>query len=260
MNRFVKNGEVLGGIVCKTKNIVIQRIQEGKNRRCYVIGNGHSLNVDSNNKVTKHDPGMSRFHPQIYKDDAVYVFYFTFECSGLEDAGREIADFVNQITEPYKRIILVGHSKCGLCLYSSIRFYQKNVTLVTISTPFRGTIVADKIAIEERVNSRILKGIYNVIFSDHNVDRDIIPNSEFINSIQNVSCKDHVNIISSLEGLSSCRDIMDLLLLIMDKILKINGDGIVSRASQSARSTRTIIIFCSHANSLNEGLKKLEQI
>ena len=103
MKKFVLNNEIMDEIVYKTENVVIQKIQEGKNRkRCYIIGNGHSLNIDANNMVTNHDPGMQEFEPKISKDSAVYAFYFTFECSGLEESSKEIADFVIAWAEKYQ--------------------------------------------------------------------------------------------------------------------------------------------------------------
>ena len=261
MKRFVLNDEIMGGIVYKTENVVIQRIQEGeKRKRCYIIGNGHSLNVDDNNAVTKHDPGMHKFQPKISKDNAVYAFYFTFECSGLEESSKDIAEFVNSLSEEYEQIFLVGHSKCGLCLYNASHYCEKGITLVTISTPFSGTIIVDKETVEKKLKSGILKKIYNMIFSDHNVDRDIMPNSQFIQNMQEAIYKEHINITSSLKNICSCKDIMDLLLFILDKILKINGDGIVPLNSQKTNSTRTVNMICSHANSLRKGLEVVEKL
>ena len=254
MKRFILNNEIMGGVVYKTENIVMQRIQEGKKRkRCYIIGNGHSLNIDDNNVVTKHDPGMHEFEPKIDKDNAVYAFYFTFECSGLEESSRDLS-------EEYEQIFLVGHSKCGLCLYNASHYCEKDITLVTISTPFRGTIIADKEAVEKKLKSRILKKVYNMIFSDHNVDRDIIPNSLFIQNMQNATYKEHINITSSLKNIFSCEDIMDLLLFIWDKIMQINGDGLVPLNSQKTNSTRTINVICSHSNSLRKGIEVIEKL
>lgn len=261
MKRFVLNDEIMGGIVYKTENVVIQRIQEGKKRkRCYIIGNGHSLNVDDNNVVTKHDPGMHKFQPKTSKDNAVYAFYFTFECLGLEESSKDIAEFVNSLSEEYEQIFLVGHSKCGLCLYNASHYCEKGIILVTISTPFSGTIIADKETVEKKLKIRILKKIYNMIFSDHNVDRDIIPNSQFIQNMREAIYKEHINITSSLKNVCSCKDIMDLLLFILDKILKINGDGIVPLNSQKTNSTRTVNMICSHANSLRKGLEVVEKL
>lgn len=261
MKKFVSNNEIMDGIVYKTKNVIIQKVQEGKKRnRCYIIGNGHSLNVGDNDVVTKHDPGMQEFKPEISKDNTVYAFYFTFECSGLNESGKEVIEFANTLSKDYEQIFLVGHSKCGLCLYNASHYCDKGNTLVTISTPFRGTIIADKETVEKMLKSRILKKVYNMIFSDHNVDRDIIPNSRFIQNMQAPTYKEHINMISSLENVFSCRDIMDLFLFIWDKIMRINGDGIVPLNSQEANSTRTINLTCSHANSLRKGLEILEKL
>lgn len=261
MKQFVLKNEIMDGIVYKTENVVIQRIQEGEERkRCYIIGNGHSLSVDVNNVITKHNPCMHKFQPKISKETAVYAFYFTFECSGLEESSKEIAEFVNNLSEEYEQIFLVGHSKCGLCLYNASHYCEKGITLVTISTPFGGTIIADKETIEKKLKFRILKKVYNMIFSDHNVDRDIIPNSRFIQNMQSATYKEHINITSSFKNVFSCKDILDLLLFICDKIMRINGDGLVSLNSQKVNSTRTINMICSHANSLRKGLEVVEKL
>ncbi len=261
MKQFVLKNEIMDGIVYKTENVVIQRIQEGEERkRCYIIGNGHSLSVDVNNVITKHNPCMHKFQPKISKETAVYAFYFTFECSGLEESSKEIAEFVNNLSEEYEQIFLVGHSKCGLCLYNASHYCEKGITLVTISTPFGGTIIANKETIEKKLKFRILKKVYNMIFSDHNVDRDIIPNSQFIQNMQDATYKEHINITSSLKNVFSCKDIMDLLLFIWDKIMRINGDGLVPLNSQKVNSTRTINMICSHANSLRKGLEVVEKL
>ena len=261
MNKFVLNGVIMEEIVYRTENIVIQKIQEGeKRKRCYIIGNGHSLNVDDNDVITKHDPGMHKFQPEISKDNTVYAFYFTFECSGLEESSVEIAEFVNKLSEEYEQIFLVGHSKCGLCLYNASHYCKKYITLVTISTPFNGTIIADKKTVEKKLKSRIFKKFYNMIFSDHNVDRDIIPNSQFIQNMQDATFEKHINITSSLNNIFSCKDIVDLLLFILDKIMRINGDGIVPINSQKVNSTQTVNMICSHANSLRKGLEVVEKL
>lgn len=70
-----------------------------------------------------------------------------------------------------------------------------------------------------------------MIFSNHIVDRDIIPNSHFIQNLETATYKEHINIIFSLKNLFSCKCTKDLLLFILDKVMKINGDGIVSENS-----------------------------
>ena len=53
---------------------------------------------------------------------------------------------------------------------------------------------------------------------------------------------------------------MDLFLFFVDKIIKIDGDGLVPFNSQQVNSTETVNIMCSHASSLKKGLKILENL
>ena len=262
MRRLVSNRQLLSGVVHKTNNIVIQKIQTGtKNEKCYIIGNGHSLSVDENNHVVKHDPLMHEFNQNISKDHTVYAFFFTFECTGLEDAGFEIANFVNSLNEEYEEIIMVGHSKCGVCLSNASCYCNKLITLVTISAPYHGTVVADKEWVEANVKSRIFVKIYNMIFSDHNVDRDIAPGSNFIQNMNQPICNKHINIISSFSSIRECRSLVDLALLAIDKIMRLRGDGVVPLTSQYSYTNNQIIyVECSHASSLKEGMKIIEAL
>lgn len=256
----VLNGEFVKGVVYQTENVIVRNVQQGKERkRCYLIGNGHSLSISETHLVTKHDPGMHMFAPKIKAENAVYVFYFTFECSGLEGASKELATFIDCLSETYEEVILVGHSKCGLCLYQASHSCQENVTLVTISTPFHGTIIADKNAVERKLSLWLFKEIYRMVFSDHKVDRDLISNSRWFQIMQPTSCKKHINMTSSLERVSDCRNFVDLFLLALDRQLQMDGDGIVPLFSQQTNSTQTIALSCSHASSLEQGLAILEK-
>lgn len=258
--KFVLNNELLEGIVYKTTNIVMQKIQEGRNRRkCYIIGNGHSLSVNDDNRVIKHDPLMHIFQPKIDKDVTVYAFYFTFESSGLADSSKEIAYFVNELLEDYDQIYLIGHSKCGVCVYDASYYCERDIILVTISAPFKGTVIADKNRMEAILKFPLFIKFYRMIFSDHNVDKDIIPNSHFLQNMKPAIYEEHFNIVSSFRGIASCRGLLDFGLILLDKIMKIHGDGVVSYSSQQIRFTPTIEIFCSHANSLKKGLQVVEE-
>lgn len=222
MKRLVSNNEFMEGVVYKTKNIVVQKIQSGKDRkRCYIIGNGHSLSIDDNNYVIKHDPLVYEFTTEIKKDYTVYAFYFTFECSGLDESSQEIAKFANDMQDNYDQIFFVGHSKCGLCLENASWYCKKEIVLITISTPHQGTIVADKEMAETILKNSLLIKIYNMIFSDYNVDKDIVPNSKYIQNMNHPVCKEHINIVSSLRGVRDCRNIIDIFLVFLDRIMKI---------------------------------------
>lgn len=253
MKTLVKKGQYLGNVAFKGKNVIIQQIErEVRSKRCIVIGNGHSLSVDENDYITLHDPGMSKF--SVSMESTVYAFYFTFESDGLSESSKEIADFVNNLSHYYEDVILIGHSKCGLCVQNAKQYINRNVTIVTISAPFDGTFIADKKACERKLKNPLLIKIYNKIFSDHNVDKDIIPNSEFIQNM-NRQCID-LNITSSISKVGHCKKIMDFILLIFDKMMGVNGDGIVSLKSQTGcLCNESISIHCSHATSLKKGLE-----
>ena len=250
----------MAGVVYKTDNIIVQLIQKGtKKERCYIIGNGHSLSIDDENKIKKHDPLMSHFRPKISEEHTVYAFYFTFECAGLEIASYEISEFVNEQYQLYENIILVGHSKAGLCLTNATYFCLQPVNLVTISTPFYGTIVVEKKLAEARLKNKFYIAIYNMIFSDHKVDRDIAMNSEFMTNMMKPVCVKHLNIISCFRVIYDCKNLTDLALYITNNIMNLKGDGVVPIASQIYDTNcKEIGLFCSHASSLRLGLKIVE--
>ena len=260
MKRYILKNQHLAGVVYKTNNIIVQLIQKGTtNGRCYIIGNGHSLSVDDNNKIKKHDPFMSHFRPQISKEHTVYAFYFTFECDGLEISSYEISEFVNEQYEVYEKIILVGHSKCGVCLTNASYFCLPPINLVTISTPFYGTFIVEKKLVKARLKNKLYFAIYNKIFSDHKVDRDIATNSEFLEIMTKPVCAKHINIVSCFRVISDCKNLTDLALYMTNKVMNLKGDGVVPIASQIYNTNcKEIGLFCSHASSLKYGLKIVE--
>lgn len=268
MEKLIVNGKTLHGVVFATENVVVQLVQLGTDRKkCLVIGSGHSLDIDENCVITRHDPGMFEFKPKVSKKDTVFLFYFTFKCSGLDSAGKELAIFLSScVLSRYRRVFLVGHSKCGLCFYNARKYFyfipDESIYLVTISTPFYGTFVADKNEVEERLKDKnLLMKIYSKFFSYHNVDKDIIPNSEFIRNIERRKYKNHINITSSLNS-ENCKGVIDRFLYLWDKSLNVKGDGIVPLISQiiECPNNKHIHLFCSHAKSLELGLDVIKKM
>ncbi len=261
MIKFVFNGQKMRGIVHKTSNVVIQMIQKGTSRdRCFIIGSGYTLNVDEENRVVWHDPAMIQMDYSMPEDVTVFTYYYTYECEGLDSAAQEISEFINNnLLGKYERLFLVGHSKCGLCLYDVTKYLNELVTLVTISTPFKGTIIADYKAVEKKVKSKILMWMYKKIFSNHNVDLDIIPGSEFLQNLKEPRCIEHINIMSTLKGKWIFLNPIDLFLLMVGKVLGFEGDGVVAYSSQMAKTDKQITIKCSHAGSLKAGLSIIEE-
>lgn len=257
----ISKGKYLNHCVYKSPDIIMKQIKDNPSKnKCIIIGDGHSLSVDENDYIINHDPIMSEISLLKKIDYTSYVFYFPFECSGLESASKEIVNFVNSLSPNYEEIILIGHSKCGLCLANASSCINRKVTLFTISTPYLGTIIADRKKMESVISNSYFIKIYNKIFSDHNVDKDIIPNSDFIQHMSIPYCSKHINIISTVSKISKCSNLLDIVLYFIDKKWKINGDGIVPYESQKTEfATEIIEINCSHATSLKKGIKIIEK-
>ena len=260
MKKFVRKGKSIGEIAFKTKNIVIEKVQDGiNNDKCYIIGTGYSLSVDNNDKVLLHDPFMDKFGILIDKNITVFSFYYTFESSGLEESSRELATFINNLDDKYKNIYLIGQSKCGVCSYNATHYCDKDIILVTIAAPFKGTPTADIKCVDEALKRNVLRLFYDRLFCNHNVDKDIIPGSQFLINLKDAKYKEHINIISRIEKISDCRCLSDLFLYFWNKALNLNGDGVIPCESQKINSTETINIVSSHAHSLENGIRALEK-
>lgn len=257
MKRIVSRGKRLEGVVYKTPNIIVQQLKKSEqSKKCVIIGNGNSLSVDDNDFITLHDPGMKLFSIPTYVEYTSYAFYFSFECEGLKEAAKEIANFINTLEENYDEIVLIGHSKCGICLSYAKRQIRCKTFLITISTPFEGTVVADKEYCEKTLKNPFLIWLYNKIFSNHNVDRDIIPYSELIKEVRGMKFKPDLNITSEIDSIWECCGKLDLVVFLFGKCINLQGDGIVATTSQEAyKGKRNVELRCSHATSLLKGME-----
>lgn len=252
--RFVRKGDLLENVVLSTQNIIINVEQVGNGKEVVIVGTGYSLSIDSSNRITQCDPFMQWPDLTIFRSDiTIMTIYFPFECKGLKEAGKEICKFANQILGEK---IFVLHSKCGICIALTCRMLKGRADIVTISTPFQGTIVADKKKVLKKLNW-LERKIYSLVFSDHKVDRDIMPNSTIIQKADYSGLKshNHINVISICPGNS--KKIVDKLLCYLDAKLSIRGDGIVSEESQKMIGIRTIRITSTHASSFLEGIEKV---
>ncbi len=181
---------VLQKIVHKSSNLIIQQLQKGSTSSsiAVVVGSGHSVSVDDRNNVTFTDPG---FRPpkkiaSYGTDCTLFTIYYPKTCEGLDVAGKELAEFINENLNFYRKIILHGHSKCGCCFVNLAQWLDGwsllRTHIITVSAPFKGTPVADIQGFSKKLNA-IEKFFYRKIFSDHKVDRDICPDSGFISNL-----------------------------------------------------------------------------
>ena len=106
---------------------------------------------------------------------------------------------------------------------------------------------------EKELKYKLLINFYNKIFSNHNVDKDIAPNSEFIKNFTFSKLENHINITASL-------DLIDLFLYFFNKVMKINGDGIVPLESQELNNVETYHISGSHDKTLKLGINKIKNL
>lgn len=193
-----------------------------------------------------------------FQEETVISIFYPFESEGLENAGKELSAFVNSIMQEYDSITLIGHSKCGVCFANTVKWIKhKYVNIVTISTPFQGTSIADKEAMFEELNW-FEEQVYTLIFSNHTVDQDIMPNAEFIQNADYSGLENctHINIVSECPRRST--SFLDIVLTYLDEMAKIKGDGIVPKASQqylSYSNTIEVEIEATHATSLKIGVE-----
>lgn len=253
---FVCNGKHIDDVVYKSPNLIIQEIQNG-DKNLIIIGSGYSLSLDNKNKIIHHDPFM--IFPDVdFPNVTIMSVFYPFESSGLEDSGKELSNFINSISQNYDSITLIGHSKCGVCFANAAKWIDfDNLEIITISTPFYGTHFVNKKEVFQKSNL-FEKFIYSLAFSNHAVDKDIIPNSTFIQNADYSGlekCK-HINIIS--ECPKDSKALSDIFFNYIDTRLQICGDGIVPKESQlfSYPNTIEISIKATHATSFKIGTKK----
>lgn len=253
-NIFVTKRQELEKVIYSTNNLIMHIAKQGKTKKLVILGSGYSLSIDKQNQIVKHDPLMILPSIKGYsKDTTVVSIFYPFECKGLEEAGKELAEFINSKLRDWNEIILIGHSKCGVCFANAAKWIEPKITIVTVSAPFRGTTIADRESILKKLNW-VEKVAYSLIFSNHEVDKNIMPNSEFVENADysGLQKNNHINVISTCPTKSL--NPIDLFLIHMDKY--VNGDGIVPKESQELQFdiTSTKRIEATHATSLQKSI------
>lgn len=261
-------GDKAGEILYRSDNVILQVLEQNENAQNVVIlGEGYSKSVNEDGIVTYCDPLMFKTNANLFNQDTqvIYVYYpFDVETQQerLSIAGQEIASYINENLKDYEaeNIVAIGHSKCGVCFANMTQWLNRKITIVTISTPFKGTVVADKSLVKEKMNY-FKFSIYNIIFSDHQVDKDLIEGSYFLEqaNYDGLANQNHINIVSVCQKDSN--NLIDNILSYINDKYSINGDGIVSLESQLMEYENTIQIFieASHLTSMEKGIKVIKQ-
>ncbi len=260
---FVMKGEKAGEILYQSDNVILQVLEQNKNAKNVVIlGEGYSKSVNKEGVITHCDPLMVKPNTKLFNQDTQVIYvYYPFDVEQQQErlgiAGQEIASYINDYQA--ENIVAIGHSKCGVCFANMAQWLNRKITIVTISAPFKGTVVADK-TFKETMNC-FESSIYNSIFSNHQVDKDIIAGSCFLEqaNYNGLAKQNHINIVSACQK-ESCNLIDKILSYINDKY-SIDGDGIVPLESQlmEYENTIQILIEASHATSMEKGIEVAKQ-
>lgn len=266
---FVIKGEKTGEIIYKSQNLILQ-IQDRKDeaQRIVILGEGYSKSVDDEGKVIECDPFMLKPDKQLFGQQTQVIYaYFPFDTEvqseRLATAGKELANYINEDLKTYDddNIIAIGHSKCGVCFANMAQWLTRRITIVTISAPFKGTIVVDKDLSKSKTNN-IEFWIYNKIFSNHQVDKDIIPDSYFLQNVNydGLLTQNHINIISSFNNKPN--NLVDCVLAYIKNKYLPESDGVVSVESQILKYSNTVTLYieASHATSMTKGIEIIKEI
>ncbi len=262
---FVFKGECLKELCYKSNNLIVQPLKKGKSEKktVVVLGNGWNVSVDSNNKVTKHDPFFLIPKAEVKlleeKGYEILTAYFPFECSGIEHSGWELAQFINDNYKDYQ-IILLGHSKSGVCFANLCKWLEadnEDITVVTVSAPYGG-VKSDKENLQ-KLNT-FQKWLYPQIIVGHRTNDDITKNSNFLNEVADFSGLSTVNFYCVRSVLPNHPFMpIDILLKWTDNKFEINGDGIVGINEQQPpiQAKEEFMIEASHQSSMQKAIKLL---
>ena len=227
------------------------------------------MSVDDYNVPYKWDPYLSipteKEYEGILNGDIISM-YFPFECKGLQKAGEDLAFYINENMKKYSQVVIIGHSKAGVCIANMARMLARKCVLVFVSAPFEGTIIVDSFKMKKRLTT-VENKVYQKYYNQHSVDLDIMPKSLFLRKADISGAKNHLctNIVPEWVNV---HNIVDLgCKYLGHRIGYKHSDGIISVSSQERLSkdyptVKEIRMDASHANSLKRllSLKKEKYI
>ena len=180
----------------------------------------------------------------------------------LEILCKDIIEIIRKIKSKYKEVIVVGHSKGGVILqYISNEIKDYVDRMISISVPYQGTVFVSPEKMKEiLINKKILKIRYGkmIYFADQMIEKDSIILKELkINKFVE-------NYILKVSALEFIKDIIKLdfessMLYLIDKLIKLNGDGIIALKSQylSAIDIKQKLIFGTHKSGYKKVMKMI---
>lgn len=264
---FVWKGEKLKRIAYKSNNLIVQTLDKGEKskRTLLVLGNGWNVSVDKYDRVTKHDPFflIPKKETKLLTGNGYEIItaYFPFECDGLDQSGQELAQFINTHYQGYQ-VILIGHSKSGVCFANLSKWLEadkEDRTIITVSAPYGG-VKSDKDNLK-KLND-IEKAIYPKIIVPHQTNDDITMNSRFLENVADFSGLETKNFYSVKSILpKKPSDPVAILLKWADNKFEIEGDGMVGFKEQEPpiKPKEEFVVRASHQASMQEAIKLLKE-
>ena len=192
------------------------------------------------------------------KYDVIYICFnrnFNFH-----DLIKEIENVILKTSRMYNNTIIIGYSKGGIIL-NYLNLYSDKITYICASTPHKGVWYTPKEEFYNRVKNPIIRKIYSKFIDNDFADEMIGENNPII---KNMKINKNINInyvifLSKKEVLKAIKniEIETIALAIVDKFIKIKGDGMIPKESQEINEN--VYIEGSHANGFQKIMKDLEK-
>lgn len=188
---------------------------------------------------------------------------------------KEIKEMTQKIMYKYKKVYLIGHSKGGVILNYLLNEYETNNKIkenaIAMAVPYKGTPFASIKQMEKILKNKEIFGIeygkilfdfYKKIFDGDFADQMIEEDSFILRNLKvNELIQNYVFKVSLIEFI---KDIIKLDfessgLYLIDKLIKLEGDGIVSMKSQYLKNEKIkqTLLFGTHKSEYRKVMKKI---
>ena len=187
---------------------------------------------------------------------------------------KEIKEMITKIMYKYKKIYFIGHSKGGIILNYLLNKYERNMEIkenaITISVPYKGTPFASIKQMEKILKNKEIFGIkygkmifdfykksFDGDFADQMIEEDsfVLRNLKANELIQNYVFK--VSFIEFIKDIIRF-DFESSALYLIDKLIELNGDGIVSISSQEIKGKiKEEHLFGTHKSGYQKIIKRV---
>ena len=84
-------------VLYKSSNLLLLGLRNNESDTAFIVCEGLSMDVNDENFICQWDPGMSIPTQKGYLEleGDIILMYFPFDCEGLENAGEELASYIN---------------------------------------------------------------------------------------------------------------------------------------------------------------------